>query len=68
MSKLKRLFNLPRPLLFLVLVAVAIGTVFLMLVDNVRVMFMRRSTCPACHGTGDIGGHVIGCPYCGGEG
>ena len=68
MSKLERLFNLPRPILFLVLVAVATGAAFLMLVDNVQAMFRRRPVCPACHGIGDIGGNVIGCPYCGGEG
>ena len=28
----------------------------------------RHPECPACHGTGDLGGNAIGCPYCGGEG
>jgi len=26
-----------------------------------------RPECPACHGTGDVGGNVIGCYHCGGE-
>ena len=34
--------------------------------------WLRRITghpeCPACGGTGDVGGNAIGCYYCGGEG
>lgn len=33
----------------------------------VQSLFSRRSVCPACKGSGDAGGNVIGCPYCGGD-
>lgn len=70
-SRLNRLFSMPRAkrvaVVFVAVVVALAWAVWIFLGVELGALFRRPVACPACKGTGDAGGNVIGCPYCGGE-